>query len=60
MTKTYTITANAIEASYEAENSDAAILAYVIDAGYASIEEAAEVCGKSVEDFLADIHVVEA
>lgn len=60
MTKTFTITVNAIEASYEAETAEAAIAAYIRDAGYGSVEEAADVCGQSVEDFLADTHVVEA
>ncbi len=57
--KTFAITANAIEAEYEAADADAAILAYVNDAGYATVEDAAEACDQSADDFLADIHVIE-
>ena len=57
---TFTITANAIETSVEADDADGAVLAYVRDAGYASVEEAAEVCGQSVDAFLSGITVSEA
>ncbi len=59
MAKTFHIAANAIEASYEAETADGAILSYVRDAGYRSVEEAADVCNQTVEEFLADVIVTE-
>ncbi len=59
MTKTFNITANTIEGSYEAETADAAILSYVRDAGYRSIEDAAGACNQTAEAFLVDIIVTE-
>lgn len=55
--KTFTIHANAITTTVEADNTDAAIIAYVNDAGYSSVEAAADACNQSVDDFLADITV---
>ena len=43
--------------SYEGATRDEAILAYVRDAGYASVEDAAEALGQTREAFLADIDV---
>ena len=57
MTKTFKIAAGAIESEYEAANEQAAILAYVNDAGYSSVEDAADACSQSVDEFLADITV---
>lgn len=57
---TYQITANGIEmGTYDAVSADAAILAYVNDAGYTTVADAAEVCGQSVDEFLADITATE-
>lgn len=53
----FTIHANAIVADVETPTPDAAIEAYVGEAGYASIVEAAEACGQTPERFLEDIHV---
>lgn len=60
MSKTFRISVNATEATFEADTADDAILAYVHEAGYRSIEDAADVCGQSVEEFLSDITVTEA
>lgn len=54
---TYTIHANAITTTVEAANADDAIVAYVREAGYSSVNDAAEACNQSVDDFLADITV---
>ena len=54
----YNISANGFfMGSYEADTEDEAILAYVRDAGYESIEQAAAVCGKSPEEFRAEITI---
>jgi len=56
----YTISVNGISMGpYEAETAAAAVLAYVRDAGYASVAEAAGILGQSEEVFLADLSVVE-
>jgi len=55
--KTFKIDANAISATYEAANADAAVIAYVNDAGYATVASAAEACGQTEDEFLADLHV---
>jgi len=57
---TYTITANAITSTYNAETEAAAVQAFIEDAGYASVEAAADVCGQTVEQFLADMTVTAA
>ncbi len=54
---TYTITAGVFEDTYEAADEAAAILAYVTDAGYASVEDAAAACGQTRGEFLDDIFV---
>ncbi len=55
---TFEITANGMQPSrYEATDEEAAILLYVQDAGYSTIEQAAEVCGQTVEAFIGDISV---
>ncbi|WP_179505643.1 MULTISPECIES: hypothetical protein [unclassified Sphingomonas] len=59
MTKTFTITAGTIEVSYDAVDEASAINAYVQDAGYASVQAAADACNQTVENFLADITVTE-
>jgi hypothetical protein len=54
----YTITANGTEmGSYEGATREDAVLAYVRDAGYASVEDAAEALSMTPEAFLADIDV---
>jgi anti-sigma regulatory factor (Ser/Thr protein kinase) len=55
--KAFTIHANAITTTVEAANEEAAILAYVRDAGYASIEDAAEVLGHTADEFRDSIIV---
>lgn len=55
----YQITANAITGTYEAASEQEAIKAYLADAGYDTVEIAAEVCGQTVEEFLDDISVTE-
>lgn len=60
MTKLFTITVDGTEmGQYEASSADEAILAYVNDAGYDTVDQAAEVCGQDAEEFLADIQVSE-
>lgn len=54
---TFALAANTIVTTVEAIDEDAAILAYVRDAGYATVADAAEVCGQTEDEFLADIHV---
>ncbi len=56
--QSFTIIANGTEmGSYEAETERKAIEAYVRDAGYASAAQAAEVLGKTEDEFLAEIEV---
>jgi hypothetical protein len=56
----YTITANGkTMGTYEGATRDEAILAYVRDAGYASVEDAAETLGQTAEAFLAALVVDE-
>lgn len=53
---TFQITANGTTmGDYVGATEDEAIAAYVRDAGYASIDDAADACGQSVEAFRADI-----
>ena len=47
-------------ATYEAETPEDAILAYVHEAGFASVDEAADGLGMAVEDFLASVTATEA
>ena len=55
---TFEISVNDMRPSrYEAADADAAILLYVQDAGYATVKQAAEVCGQTVEAFIGDISV---
>jgi hypothetical protein len=51
----YKIHTTAYEINYAAECRTTAILAYIHDAGYASISDAASVCDKSEAEFLANI-----
>ncbi len=53
----FTIQANAITTSVEAESTSGAILAYVRQAGYDAVSDAAAVCGQSEDAFVADIVV---
>lgn len=53
----YRISAGAIEMVVEADTAEEAVLVYVQDAGYASVEDAAEACSQTVERFLADVTV---
>ena len=55
----FNISVGAIDRTFEAADEAAAILALVRDAGYESVEEAAEVCGQRVADFVDDISVTE-
>lgn len=58
MTKSFAIAANGTQmGTYEAETAEAAILAYVRDAGYRDIAAMAEVLGESEEDLIADLEV---
>ena len=57
---TYTITANAITSTYNAATEAAAIQAYVKDAGYQSVEAAADACNQTIDQFLADMTVTAA
>ena len=58
--KSFTITANGADmGTYQASGADAAILAYVQDAGYASVADAADALGTTEEEFLAEIAVSE-
>ena len=60
-TTTYTIIANSLDmGTWEATSADAAIDAYLADAGYDSREAAAKALGQSIEEMLADIEVTEA
>jgi hypothetical protein len=55
---TYTITANnVVMGTYRGATASSAVLAYVRDAGYASVEDAAETLGQTVAEFLSDITV---
>lgn len=61
MQPTFEITANGTPmGQYQADDADAAVRAYVKDAGYSDVAIAAEACGQSVEEFLDDITVTEA
>jgi hypothetical protein len=55
----YFVQTNAASGTYEAEDREGAIRAFVADAGYSSIESAAEACNKSVEAFLVEVLVAE-
>lgn len=56
MTK-FVISTGVIVSEHEGATENEAIAAFVADAGYASVEDAAAACDKSVEEFLAAIHV---
>jgi hypothetical protein len=56
MSKQFKITANGTEMGiYEGGDANTAILAYVKDAGYETVKEAAEVCGQTEDAFCGDI-----
>ncbi len=55
----FSIRANAISYDVDAPTRSDAIDAYVRDAGYGSVAEAAEVCGETTARFLDDIVVRE-
>lgn len=56
----FAITANGtFMGEYAGIDRQDAITAYVQDAGYADISEAADVIGQTDEEFLADIHCEE-
>lgn len=56
----YTITVNDVAmGTYKGATRDEAILAYVRDAGYESVADAAEALSQTEEEFLADIVVTE-
>jgi hypothetical protein len=57
---TYRIEAGTLTAFYEAETESAAILAYVQDAGYSSVKEAAEVCGQTEQQFVGDLAITKS
>ena len=46
--------------TYDAETAEDAILAYVAEAGYATVDEAAAAAGMTAEDFLASVTATEA
>lgn len=57
-TKTWTISANGTSMGTYAGDTEAdAALAYARDAGYETIEEAAEVCGKTRENFINALEI---
>lgn len=56
MTK-FVISAGAIVSEYVAETEQDAVASFVADAGYSSIEDAADACGKTPEEFLGNIRV---
>ncbi|UFS81578.1 MULTISPECIES: hypothetical protein [Rhizobium] len=56
--KLFSIAANGTDMGvFKAADADAAVLAYVKDAGYETIADAADALGESVEDFRADLAV---
>lgn len=60
-TTKYSISVNGIDMGiYEGSSKDEAILAYIKDAGYRSIEDAAAALSQSVERFRAELAVTEA
>ena len=58
-TTRYTIEANAIFCEYDGLTAEDAIARYIADAGYSTVEDAADVCGQTVEEFLKDITTTE-
>lgn len=54
---TYTVSTGAIAGEYEAEDCEGALNAFVADAGYASISDAADACHKTESKFREDIRV---
>lgn len=48
-----------ISGTYKAETPDAAVRLYIQDAGYQSVEAAAEASGQSVERFRRDLIVID-
>lgn len=57
---TYTISTEAFDSSYDAATEGAAILAYVRDAGYETVAEAAEVLGQTEDEFVAGLTITAA
>lgn len=58
--KSFKIVANGTEmGTYKAADASAAIMAYVKDAGYKTVSAAADACGQTEADFLADIEAIE-
>ncbi len=56
----YAISANGSDMGiYDGANSEEAIAAYIKNAGYETVAEAADVCGQSEDEFLADLVVME-
>jgi len=56
----FKIIANDVEmGTYQAESFMEAVAAYVQDAGYKSIEDAAGACSQTVEEFLSDLQASE-
>jgi len=53
----FNISVGAVDSDYDAAEEAGAILAYVRDAGYASVAEAADVCGQNVADFMDNIKI---
>lgn len=54
----YSIAANGTPMGvFKAADADAAIFAYVVDAGYSSVEEAAAVLERTPEEFIADLYI---
>ncbi|MGN8152762.1 hypothetical protein ACTJK5_10855 [Agrobacterium sp. 22094] len=56
--KLFSIAANGTPmGTYQGTDEDAAVLAYAIDLGYSSLDEAAAVLGKTADEFLSDLEV---
>jgi hypothetical protein len=51
------IEANGLMTITQGETETDAILAYVQDAGYCSVADAAGVCGQTEAQFIADLHI---
>ena len=57
----YQIAANGTDMGiYEARSEDEAILKYINDAGYSTLQDAAEACNQTVDEFLDDIDISDA
>lgn len=56
MNSNFRISANSTDMGvYQGATAEEAIKAYIADAGYSSIEAAADACSQTVEEFLSDI-----